>query len=202
MSAAHPTPAHVDADTSVEPIKAVYAHLDCLLQGIHDLKHAGYKDFTVLSPIPRHEIEESMYGGEPSPVRWFTLVGAIFGCCLIFSLASLTHANWPMIIPGGKPLVSVPAFLVISFEGTILWGSLMTLVGLIVNCGLPATNLPKAMEDGRFTNDCFGIVFENAAVGEIAKVKHILSHAGAVEVSGGETVTSGVSAPAEVAHGH
>ena len=191
MSAAHATP--TDSDVSITPIKAVYAHLDCLLQGIHDLQRAGFKDFTVLSPFPRHEIEESMYRGEPSPVRWFTLVGAIFGCALIFSLASLTHANWPMIIPGGKPLVSVPAFLVISFEGTILWGSLMTLVGLLLHCRLPATNLPKAMEDARFTTDHFGIVFENLGPAQVDTVKHILQHAGAVEVSGGQTSPAGVS---------
>ena len=188
MSAAHAP------DSTSQPVKAVYAHLDCLLQGIADLKGAGFKDFTVLSPIPRHEIDESLYAGEPSPVRWFTLVGAIFGCCLIFSLASLTHANWPMIIPGGKPLISVPPFLVITFEGTILWGSLMTLVGLIVNCRLPATDLPAAMDDARFTTDSFGIVFENLGAADVSKVKHILEHAGAVEVSGGESN--------EVSHGH
>jgi hypothetical protein len=188
MSAAPPS-----AGPSAPPVKAVYAHLDCLLSGIESLKKAGYRDFTVLSPIPRHEIEHAIYGGEPSPVRWFTLVGAIFGCCLIFSLASLTHANWPMIIPGGKPLVSVPAFLVISFEGTILWGSLMTLVGLLLNCRLPATDLPEAMHDARFTNDSFGIVYANLDSASAARVKDILDHSGAIEVSGGGS---------EVSHGH
>jgi Protein of unknown function (DUF3341) len=172
---------HVQADTGT-PVKAVYKHLDCLLQGIHDLHAAGIRDFTVLSPIPRHEIDEIMYGGEPSPVRWFTLIGGIIGGSMIFSLASLTHANWPMIIPGGKPLVSIPPFLVVTFEGTILWASMFTLTGLLLLCGLPATKLPTTMHDPRFTNDCFGIVFERTGK-HVAKIVHILEHSGAIEVT-------------------
>jgi hypothetical protein len=58
----------------------------------------------VTSPLPRHEIEEQIYEGRPSPVRWFTLFGALFGGSSGFLVTSLTHANWPMIIPAGKPL--------------------------------------------------------------------------------------------------
>lgn len=175
--------AHAAAETGA-PVKAVYKHLDSLLQGIQDLQNAGLKGFTVLSPIPRHEIEEALYHGEPSPVRWFTLAGGLFGGSMVFSLASLTHANWPMIIPGGKPLVSIPPFLVVTFEGTILWASLMTLTGLLLHCGLPYFNQPKQVEDPRFTNDCFGIVFENTGA-DTQKIIHILEHSGAIEVTHG-----------------
>ena len=92
----------------------------------------------VTAPLPRHEIEELIYEGEPSPVRWFTLTGAIFGGTMGFSLCSLTHLNWPMIIPAGKPLVSIPAFIVITFEATVLFGCLFTLIGMLVMCRLPA----------------------------------------------------------------
>lgn len=177
----------------VEPVKAVYTHLDCLLTGIRDLKAAGYDrtQMTVLTPFPRHEVEEMLYEGEPSPVRWFTLVGACFGGSMAFSLASLTHANWPMILPGGKPVVSVPPFIIITFEGTILWGSLFTLIAMILYTRLPARDLPKAMEDPRFSNDCFGIVVQHLGAEGAAKVKSILSHTGAIEVSGGGGATTG-----------
>lgn len=181
----------VDSVATVAPVKGVYAHLDCLLTGIRDLKKAGFGDVTVVSPLPRHEIEEMIYEGEPSPVRWFTLVGALFGATMAFSLASMTHANWPMILPGGKPVVSVPAFLVIAFEGTILWGSLATLVGMLLNCRLPATDTPKAVQDPRFSNDHFGIVLERVGAHDEEKIKSILAHSGAVEVSGGSEDAEG-----------
>jgi len=174
------------AEAPVANVKAVYKHLDCLVNGIHDLKAAGYRPhMQVLTPFPRHEVEELMYEGEPSPIRWFTLFGAVFGACMAFTMTSLMSANWPMIMPGGKPLVSVPPFIVITFEGTILWGSLFTFIGLLLFCRLPARDLPKEVEDPRFSDDHFGIVLERLSATDAAKVRSILHHSGAIEVTGG-----------------
>jgi hypothetical protein len=175
----------VEAAASVAPIKAVYKHLDCLVQGISDLKKAGVRDLHVLTPFPRHEVEELLYEGEPSPVRWFTLVGGIFGATMAFTMTALMSANWPMIMPGGKPLVSIPPFIVITFEGTILWASMFTFVGLLLLCRLPSRGLPKEVEDPRFSNDHFGIVVERVGAQDAAKIKSILAHSGAIEVTGG-----------------
>lgn len=177
----------LDSVAQVSPVKAVYAHMDCLMTGIANLKKAGYSDLMVLSPMPRHEIEDAVYEGEPSPVRWFTLFGGLFGGTMVFSLMSLTHANWPMILPGGKPVVSVPPFMVITFEGTVLWASLFTLIGLLVNCRLPATDLPEAAKDPRFSEACFGIVLERVGAHDEARIRAILTESGAIEVSGGST---------------
>ena len=90
---ANPTPGSV---------KSVYAHLDCLVEGIDQLKSAGFTDMVVTAPLPRHEIEELIYEGKPSPIRWFTLTGALTGGICGFSVCSLTHLNWPMIIPAAS----------------------------------------------------------------------------------------------------
>lgn len=168
------------------PMKAVYAHMDCLMTGIANLKKAGFTDLMVMTPMPRHEVEEAMYEGEPSPVRWFTLFGACFGLTGALALMSLTSANWPMILPGGKPVVSLPAFVPVAFEGTVLWASLFTLIGLLLNCRLPATDLPEQACDPRFSNDHFGIVLERVGANDTARIREILEHSGAIEVVGGE----------------
>lgn len=170
----------------VAPVKAVYKHLDSLVTGIQELKDAGYRPHMhVITPFPRHEVEELMYEGEPSPVRWFTLLGGMFGGTMAFTMTALMSANWPMIMPGGKPLVSVPPFIVITFEGTILWASLFTFMGMLLFSKLPARGLPKEMEDPRFSCDHFGIVLENLGSADATRAKQILHHSGAVEVSGG-----------------
>ena len=167
-------------------IKSVFPHLDCLVDAIDALKQAGYTNMVVTAPLPRHEIEEQVYGGRPSPIRWFTLCGALFGGSMGFSVASLTHVNWPMIIPAGKPLVSIPAFIVITFEATILFGSLATLIGLLVMCGLPANNLQSEVQDPRFSDDVFGLVVNGLSVNDAARVRSILDTHGAAEVTGME----------------
>ncbi len=167
-------------------VKGVYAHLDCLVDSIDALKRAGHKDFTVTAPLPRHEIEEMMYGGEPSPVRWFTLTGALFGGTAGFTLCSLTHVNWPMIIPAGKPLVSIPAFIVITFEATVLFGCLFTLIGMLWHCRLPMKpdEIPELV-DPRLSDDAFAIVVGGLDGEGAAAVRATLTENGAIEVSGG-----------------
>jgi hypothetical protein len=168
------------------PVKGVYAHLDSLLTGIDRLKRAGIAGFDVAAPLPRHEIEEMLYEGRPSPVRWWTLSGAITGITTGFLLTSLTAADWPMINPGGKPVVSLPPYFIIMFECTILAGGLFTLLGLIVHAGLPAFFLDKAIADPRFTDDKFGIVFTRAREEDVPRIVQILQSTGSIEVTTGD----------------
>jgi len=164
-------------------VKAIFSHLDCLVDAIADLKKSGHADFAVTAPLPRHEIEELIYEGEPSPVRWFTLTGALFGGTMGFSLASLTHLNWPMIIPAGKPLVSVPAFMVITFEATVLFGCLFTLIGMLIHCRLPAKDMDIEFEDPRLSDDVFGMVVRILDAETAAEIQSRLDGQGATETS-------------------
>jgi hypothetical protein len=183
MSAA----AHSDTPVAVSTgtVKSVYAHLDCLVEGIDALKRAGIRDIVVTAPLPRHEIEEMLYEGRPSPVRWFTLVGALFGGIFGFSLCSMTHLNWAMIMPAGKPLVSIPPFLVITFESTVLWGCLFTLAGMMWLSRLPSHDLQVEATDPRFSDDVFGLIVNNLGKKQAAKVVEMLSVSGAIEVENG-----------------
>ncbi len=168
---------------STTRIKAVYSHLDCLLTGVDRLKHAGYDGFVVQAPLPRHEIEEMVYEGKPSPVRWWTLTGAITGITAGFLITSLTHSAWPMINPGGKPVVAVVPFAVIMFECTILFGALMTGLGMIVHCGLPSFWLDRSLKDPRMTDASFGITFPKAPAVDRERITELLQGTGAIEVT-------------------
>ena len=189
MSAHASTPAPEGQQVSNGTVKSVFAHLDSLVNAIDALKKAGVKDMVVTAPLPRHEIEELLYEGRPSPVRWFTLCGAIFGGTFGFTLCSLTHLNWAMIIPAGKPLVSIPAFMVITFESTVLWGCLFTLAGLMLLARLPATDLQVEVQDPRFSDDVFGLVVNSLGRKQAGRVAEMLAHAGATEVVDGYTLS-------------
>lgn len=180
MSAAH---AHAVHETV--RVKAIYAHLDSLLTGVDRLKRAGISGFDVVAPLPRHEIQEILYEGRPSPVRWWTLTGALSGMTSGLLLASLSHLAWPMINPAGKPSVSLPPFAIIMFDCTILAGALFTLTGMLIHSGLPAFLLDASVRDPRFTDDKFGIVFTGASAGDQARLVELLQKSGAIEVTTG-----------------
>ncbi len=167
-------------------IKAIYSHLDCMLTGIDRLKKAQITGWQTLAPLPRHEIEEIVYEGRPSPVRWWTLTGAVAGLTGAFTLASLTHAQWPMINPGGKPVVAPVPFAVVMFEMTILFGALFTGAGMVFHAGLPGFFLDKALKDPRITDSSFGIVFTAANTADADRITELLRGSGAVEVTTGD----------------
>jgi len=167
-------------------VKGMYAHLDCLMTGVDRLKKAGYRGFDVLAPLPRHEILDMYSEGRPSPVRWWTLTGAITGITCGFLLTSLTATQWNMINPGGKPTVSLLPYAVIMFECTILIGALFTMAGLLFHCGLPSWGLDDSLKDPRASDDKFGIVFTRANPADVEKIQDILRGSGAIEVTRGD----------------
>ena len=91
---------------------------------------------TTFTPYLVHEAEE-MLDTSQSSVRFFAGVGAVAGLTTGFVFTIGTVMSWPLIT-GGKPLVSIPAFLVISYELTILFGVLTAFTGFLALTRLPA----------------------------------------------------------------
>lgn len=155
-----------------------FDQLDRFLEAIHTFRASGFENLRVASPVPRHEIDEAL-GRRESPVRVFTLVGAILGGTLGLGLTINTSIGYPLIT-GGKPIVSMPTFIVIAFELTILFGAIGTLLGLLVNARFPRLHIGPAFHP-RFCQDQFGL-FVYCTSDEIEATSHILRKAGAAEV--------------------
>jgi|SRR5687767_11321880 len=163
-------------------VLAVFSHLDTTLDAIKKLRAGGYADFTVYSPIPRHEIEDAL--GQPvSPVRMFTLIGGIAGCAIGAWLTLWMSYDWPVVV-GGKPIGAIPPYVVIMFEMTILFGALSTILGIVFNALFAARRGGTILYDPRFTNDKFGI-FVPAGSDTAAAVESVLKGAGADEMRRG-----------------
>jgi len=158
-------------------VLGIYSHMDTLIDGIHHFKKAGRKKIKVFSPAPFHAIEEALDEGV-SPVRRFTLIGALTGATFGYLFTSFTSLDW--ILPtSGKPVVSLVAYTVIAFELTILFGSIFTFFGIALNAKLFSRR--KTLYDNRFTEDKFGI-FIPCSETEYDSVKQSLTEQGAEEV--------------------
>ena len=113
-------------------------------------------------------------------MRLFTLIGGLTGCGLGFAYAIATSLDWELVT-GGKPIVSLPPFVVIGFELTILIGALSTVAGMFLNARLPKLGR-SAGYDRRFSNDRFGIVAFGGPQ-QLAQADSIMKAAGAEEVN-------------------
>ena len=163
-----------------ETVVGVFAHVDTTVKALEELRALGYHDLEVYTPSPVHEIEEVMERDRPlSRVRLFTLIGGLTGTASGFILTIWSAMQWGLVT-GGKPIASIPPFVIIAFELTILFGGLATVIGIVLLGRLPRFRLSAAY-DPRFSNDRFGVEVR-CAPGRGRSVSEILSAAGAEEV--------------------
>jgi hypothetical protein len=137
-------------------IVAVFSYLDDLCNAIKDIKNKPeFKGHETFSPTSYHEIEHA-YDFKASPVRFLTLAGGLTGMCAGFALALIMDYDYPMVVGGKNPgIYSLPAYVIIAFELTILLGAFGTIAGMLFFSKIP--NFKKGVLDERFTDDKFGI---------------------------------------------
>jgi hypothetical protein len=161
-------------------VLGVFSHLDTTVQSLGRLEKLGFQP-RVLSPVPRHEILDALYP-KPSPVRYYSLVGAITGTVAGFALATWTGRQMhPMaMLVSGKPVDAWPTYFVIGFELTVLFGALATMTGFLLHSRLPELRR-RGPYDPIFSDDRFG-VFVPCEGHQWEEVKAALKAAGAEEV--------------------
>lgn len=98
---------------------------------------AGYRRMEAYTPLPVEGLEEALGRSEHSWVPWLMLLGAILGGVFGYWIQWYTAVvDFPINV-GGRPLNSWPAFLVITFEFTILGSALAGFIGWMALCRLP-----------------------------------------------------------------
>jgi len=146
------------------------------------LRNRGYQGVEVFSPAPFAEIDEAILE-KPSGVRAFTLVGGLLGVVTGFALTIWMSNDWQILV-GGKPFASIPPYVIIAFELTILFGGLMTALGLFLVGGLPkgVPGVHDAGYDARFSAEEFGLVV-SCGDRDVAEVDSLLRAHSAKEVT-------------------
>ncbi len=109
---------------------------DRLLDAARAAHKAGYKKMDGYTPFPIHGLAAAL-GLRATRLPLIVLAGGIIGCLGGFFMqyfASVIH--YPMNI-GGRPFNSWPAFIIITFETTILCAGLSAVLGMLALNGLP-----------------------------------------------------------------
>ena len=158
-------------------ILASFVHIDAAVDAIRGLRAMGHRKLVVYSPAPNHEIEEAL-SHRVSPVRLFTLIGGLTGCAAGFGMTIWMSYDWPVLV-GGKAIASIPPYVVIAFELTILLGALSTVAAVALFSILMGKR--GVAYDPRFSDDQIGI-FVPTGSDDTAPVENLLRSAGAVEV--------------------
>lgn len=141
-------------------IWGTFPYLDETATVVEKLREEG-KDYSVLSPCPRHELFDAM-GHPQSRLPWITLIFGALGIFFGYALPTWTAMDWVLPV-SQKPIVGIPAFTIFGFELMVLLGGMSTAVSIFLlgHIHLFRSRMPKSPKFksyDRFSNDRFGIV--------------------------------------------
>lgn len=166
-----------------EVLYGLYDDEEILLSAVKKAKADHVEILDVFTPFPVHGLDPAL-GLEESRLH---ITGFIYGAlgtltAFLFMTWVFTR-DWPIIF-GGKPYWSVPAFIPITFELTVLFASVGMVVTFYTICGM-APGITNPTLDDRITDDKFCIAFDatGASEEETGRLKSFLSATGASEIN-------------------
>ena len=136
---------------------------ETLIEATTKVRDSEYKDFDCFTPFAVHGLEHAQ-GLKRSPIPFVTGAFAFSGTILAFLWQYNASATWWPHIIGGKPFNSLPAFVPIMFELSVLLGGIATFLSMVFFNRLP--NFSKRAFDPSLTNNRFAIIIESPVVDE------------------------------------
>jgi hypothetical protein len=123
-----------------EPLHAALAaefhDAETLLTAVRRLRADGYRRFEAYSPFPIDGLAEAE-GFNEGKIAAATLLGGILGVVTGYAMQVYTNLDFPINV-GGRPLISNPAFVLITFELMVLFA-----VTFCIGAMLLLNRLPK-----------------------------------------------------------
>lgn len=163
------------ASTPPQKLYGLLAEFTTPAQIVHAaerVQKAGYKWWDCHVPFPVHGLEKAM-GVRPTILPVLVFFGGLTGTLVALGLQIFTNSTnlslWALVpVHGyrfaisGKPFISLPAFIPVTFELTVLLASLTAVLCLLLLNGLPQLYHPlfKSKRFARATDDRFFIVIE------------------------------------------
>lgn len=117
-------------------ILAEFAAPEEMLTALSALRKSGYRQLDAFTPWPVKGLDEAL-SLPRSPVAKIVLICGLLGAVTGYGIQWLVNAQLYPLIVGARPPHAAPAFVLITFETTVLFAGLSALVGCFALCGLP-----------------------------------------------------------------
>ncbi len=174
------------------PIYGLMAEFDnpaSLVNAARAAREKGYRKMDAYSPYPMEELTDVLHLHK-NRLSLIVLAGGLLGGLTGFLLQYYVTVIYFPINIAGRPLNSWPAYIIITFELTILFGALSAVLGLLALCGLPMPyhptfNVPRfalasrnrfflciESEDPLFDQEGTARFLESMAPREVSEVAH------------------------------
>jgi hypothetical protein len=170
-------------EENLKYIYGVYSHEDALMSAIKEIRADGLEIDDVYSPFPVHFIDDALGIKETNLQSAGFMLGLTGTVTALGLITWIVTINYPILF-GGKPFWSLPAFIPITFEATVLMASVGMFFVYIIRNELFPGKVPMILDE-RTTDDKFAIAFgiDHKSDADVAKIKSALEKSGAEEVN-------------------
>jgi len=164
-------------------VVGIFDDEDVLLEGVKKVRASGIRIHEVYSPFPVHGLDEALgYSRTRLPIAAFLfgMTGTILALVMQFWMLGY---DWPMII-GGKNFASLPPFIPVTFELTVLLSALGMVATFLIVSDMKPYKWPRQF-DLRSTDDKHVMAIDLALNAGKTKdeIVRILRESGASEVN-------------------
>ncbi len=163
-------------------VVGVFNDEDVLLDAVGNVREKGVKIHEVYTPFPVHGLDEELgYKRSRLPIAAF-LFGMTGTSLALFTQIWMLGYDWPMII-GGKNHASLPPFIPVTFEFTVLCSAFGMVITFLIVSDMKPYKWPRQF-DNRSTNDKH-IMAIDLAKNKLSKgeLTQLLKDSGAEEVN-------------------
>lgn len=142
-------------------VVAEFSEAHDVLNAANKAREAGYTIMEAYSPVPVHGLDEAL-GRQRSKLPWIVFAAGTAGCLGGFFMQYwMAVVDYPWNV-GGRPPLSWPAFIPVTFELTILSSAIAAVFGMFGLNGLPRPHHPifNTPNFDRSTTDHYFICIE------------------------------------------
>jgi hypothetical protein len=152
---------HGSPEPATHGLLAMFETADQMSAAVHKAADAGYTRMDCYSPYPVGEAADALKFPK-SEMGAIMFIGGLTGACAGFFMQYWCNTYGYSLNIGGRPYMSWPSFIPITFEMMVLTAALSGLFGLLAVCGLPRYHHPlfNSEKFARATRDRFFLCVE------------------------------------------
>jgi len=150
-----------------------------ILSATRAARQAGFQIDDVYTPYAVHGMDDAL-GLPQSRLSWVTFLAGLSGLVLMLTFEWwMTAVAWPINV-GGKPFFSLPAYIPVAFEFTVLCAGLCSVAALFVVAKLYPGK--ERAQLARVTNDRFALAVALGGAADEGSVRKLFDAQHAVEI--------------------
>jgi hypothetical protein len=161
-------------------ISVIFDDEQPMLQAVKILQESNEKIIDVLTPFPVHGMDKALRMKRTSIPMIGFIFGALGGLLGFIFQAWVFTIDYPLVF-GGKPFLSVPSFIPVTFECTILFAALSMVAAFLIRSKLKPDKEFEPIDE-RITDDRFVILVSGEGGDTRGKIKSALAGIQNVEI--------------------